>query len=56
MGNQKVPGLIILHSNDRTYGNDKLIKFKVEHVHTHLLHQSCNCWKQLLKNFGVRTP
>jgi hypothetical protein len=39
MGSQKVPGMVVLHCNGRTYGNDYLITFKVgrlrKHTHPH---------------------
>jgi hypothetical protein len=37
MGSQKVPGMIVFHSDERIYGNVYLIRFKVltlEHTHT----------------------
>jgi hypothetical protein len=42
MGGQKVPGMVVLHCNGRTYGNAYLITLKVGPLSTHtlLLHRS----------------
>ena len=36
-GSQKVPGMVVLHCNGRTYGNAYLITFKVGPLRTHTL-------------------
>jgi predicted benzoate:H+ symporter BenE len=37
MGSQKVPGMVVLHSNGRTYGNAALIILKVGTLCEHTL-------------------
>jgi hypothetical protein len=51
MDGQKVPGMMILHCNGRTYGNAYLITLKARPLrpHTHLLHRSCHGWKHRRK-------
>lgn len=34
MDSQKVSGMVVLHTNDRTYSNTYLITFKVARAHT----------------------
>jgi len=55
-GSQKVPGNVVWHCNGRTYDNAYLITFKAGllRAHTHLLRQSCHCWKHWRKaSFGI---
>jgi hypothetical protein len=40
MGSQKVPGVAVLHCNDRTCGNAYLMTFKVRPLRAHTLSQS----------------
>jgi hypothetical protein len=35
MGSQKVPGIVVLHCNGRTYGKVYLIAFQVRPLHVH---------------------
>jgi hypothetical protein len=37
MGSQKVPGMLVLHCNGRTYGNSYLVAFKVGPFQVHTL-------------------
>jgi hypothetical protein len=37
VGSQKVPGIVVLHCNDKTYGNAYQITLEVGPFHTHPL-------------------
>jgi len=54
-GCQKVPGIVVKHSNGRTYDNAYLITFKVRPLSTHTLAPSIlHCWKHRRKaSFGI---
>jgi hypothetical protein len=55
MGSQKVPEIMVLHCNGRTYDSAYLITFNIGPcVHTYLLHRSCRSWKHQRKaSFGI---
>jgi hypothetical protein len=56
VGSQKVPRMVVLHCNGRSYGNAYLITFNVGllHAHTHLLHRSSHCFERQRKGlFGI---
>jgi hypothetical protein len=51
MGSQKVPGMVALHYNGRTY-NTHLITLKVVLLRKHTLHHPfCYCWKYRWKAY-----
>jgi hypothetical protein len=61
-GSQKVPGMVILNCNCRTYGNAYLIIFKAgllrvharTHAYKYLPHRSCHCLNNRRKSsFGI---